>query len=98
MIEISLAAISVTFGISLLVGNAKCRQLKEENQQLRKRLLAAQRKHRSELEETESRLNTTIGQLQMALFQRNEQISDLRARLKNKDALIRQKWTDARSE
>lgn len=96
MIELASITISAAFGIALLIEGVKRRQLEEENRQLQKRLLAVRRKHRAELELTESSLNNTIGQLQMALFQRDEQISDLRAKIKSKNQLIKQRWADAR--
>lgn len=98
MIEIALSGIAIASTISLLIERAKYKNAIAENSALKKRVVTVKQQARWESEESEARLNKTIGQLQMTVFQRDELIAELRARLKSKDALIRQKWSDARGE
>lgn len=98
MIELALSGIAIASTLGLVIEHSKRKKLIAENSALKKRVTTVKHQARWEAEENEARLNKTIGQLQMTVFQRDELIADLRMRLKSKDALIRQKWTDARGE
>lgn len=98
MIELALSGIAVTSMIGLLIERTKRKNLIAENTALKKHITAVKQQTRREAEENEARLNKTIGQLQMAVFHRDELIGELRMRLKAKDTIIRQKWESARGE
>lgn len=98
MIELALAGIAVTATVGLMIERAKIKSLRNENMALKKRITTVKQQAKRENEESEARLNKTIGQLQMAIFNRDELIGELRARIKSKDVIIKQKWTEARGE
>lgn len=98
MIELALSGIAVTSMVGLLIEHSKRKKLIAENTALKKRITAVKQQTRRESEENEARLNKTIGQLQMAVFHRDELIGELRMRLKAKDTIIHQKWESARGE
>lgn len=98
MIELALSGVAIASTLGLMIEHSKRKSAVAEINALKKRVVTVKQQARWEAEEAEARLNKTIGQLQMTVFQRDELIAELRMRLKGKDALIRQKWTDARGK
>lgn len=96
MIELALTGIAITSTLGMLIERTKRKKLIAENTALKKHITVVKQQTRREAEENEARLNKTIGQLHMAVFHRDELIGELRAQVKAKDTIIRQKWESAR--
>lgn len=98
MIELALTGIAVAAIAALAVDQTQMKKLRAENAQLKNRLAVAKQLNQRKADDMEAQLNKTIGQLQMAVFQRDELICDMRQRLKRANALLHQKWAESRGE